>query len=297
MKYTLLYFIVLFFTASLNAQDSIQLNTESPNLQKIVKSGKITLINDEIIEFSNLTYEKNEQVKYTNVTSHSEEHLFLPSIKDIDENEVVFIDLNEKVEKDTLFRVHYPEGIYVTKEDFLRQKPSKFDKVIPKGLYGFEKPELTEVEHNNFFYYADSNTKVKKVFAISYQGHLFFQVNAILKNRNKTDRAQESDFGNSFVRVISGGKKYLYTEAELANTWAKGFAYGAVGGTAGYYLAQSTIKGKGIVWDFENEEFNIFKNCKDYNQFMQANHPEGMQKCENQQPDMHLVRKTIAEIN
>ena len=56
------------------------------------------------------------------------------------------------------------------------------------------------------------------------------------------------------------------------------------------------IKGKGIVWDIKNQEFNIFKNCKDYNDFIKDKYPEGVQQCENQQPDMLLVRKAIEKI-
>ncbi|WP_290820133.1 hypothetical protein [Flavobacterium sp.] len=50
---------------------------------------------------------------------------------------------------------------------------------------------------------------------------------------------------------------------------------------------------KGIIWDFKNKEFNIFKNCKDYNRFIEKIHTESIQKCENQQPDITEIRKTI----
>ena len=164
---------------------------------------------------------------------------------------------------------------------------------MPKGLIGFVKPKLTTIEHNCFFYNEDTDEKLKDVFAVSYQGHLYFQINAILSNRNKTDIAQTNDFPNSFVRVIMGGKNYLYTEANLANQWAQAISYGAVGGAVGGALANSVIYGKGVVWDFKNSEFNIFKNCEDYNEFIKDIYPNGVQGCENQQPNVMNIRKVI----
>mgnify|MGYP000439297352 CR=1 FL=1 len=61
-------------------------------------------------------------------------------------------------------------------------------------------------------------------------------------------------------------------------------------------IASDLIKGKGIVWDFENEEFNIFKNCKDYNEFIKDESPDDIQKCEKRQPNMFAVRKAINKI-
>lgn len=195
------------------------------------------------------------------------------------------------VEKDTLFKPNYPEGIYLSKKDFINKKPSSSKTVVMKG---FNKKTMDSIIHNPYFYYLDTDKRVKKVFAISYKGHLYFQITSILKNRNKADKAQSTYFPNTFVRVIIGGENYLYTEAELFNQWAQGAAvnFGAVGGV----IANNLIKGKGIVWDFANEEFNIFRSCKDYNDFIQDKMPEDSQACENHQPDMLKVRETIEKI-
>ena len=53
---------------------------------------------------------------------------------------------------------------------------------------------------------------------------------------------------------------------------------------------------KGIVWDVKNKEFNIFKNCKDYNEFIKAIYPEGVQSCEQHQPDITRIREVIEKI-
>ncbi len=249
---------------------------------KTIKSGVITLANDSKKEFVNLTYKKS-MVVYTNVTTNLKEHLMLMFVKDIEEK--------EPITTNNLFKPKYPEGLYLTKGDFINKKPSQIKKVVPKNIMGKKKP-LLSITHSCFFYDAATDIKIKKVFAISYKGHLYFQVYSILKNRNKTDRAQTSDFSNSYVRVINGGGNYFYTEANLANQWAQGALYNVASGV----LADDVIYGKGVVWDFKNEEFNIFKNCKDYNEFLEQVYPEGKQKCEKQQPDMLKVREAIQKV-
>ena len=64
----------------------------------------------------------------------------------------------------------------------------------------------------------------------------------------------------------------------------------------GGIIAGDLIKGKGIVWDFKNKEFNIFKNCKDYNKFIKEKSPNDIQKCKNNYPNMFEVRKTIDKL-
>lgn len=200
----------------------------------------------------------------------------------------------ESIQKDTLFHSNYPEGVYLSKADFIKKAPSPTHKVYPVSLYGREKlPEVSKV-HNCYFFNEKTSQKVKNVFAVSYNDGLYFQIKAILKNRNKNDKAQSANHPNSFVRVIMGGENYLYTEAELVNKWAAGTAvnFGAAGGT----IYQDLIKGKGIVWDFKNQEFNIFKSCKDYNEFIQDKLATASQNCDEHEPNMLEVRKAISKI-
>lgn len=201
-----------------------------------------------------------------------------------------------EISTDSLYKPNYPEGIYRTKEYFIKKIPFQRTTVVPKGLIGLTKPTLNTIVHNCFFYYSFSDEKIQDVFAISYKGHLYFQISAILKNRNKTDRAQSNNFPNSFVRVILGGNNYLYTEAELSNVWAQGIAYGGIGGAVGGALANKWVYGKGLVWDFKNNEFNIFKNCEDYNEFIKDKNNDGIQTCKENQADVFRIRKDIEKI-
>lgn len=200
-------------------------------------------------------------------------------------------ELTEIVKYDTLFKPKYPDGIYLSKKDFISKKVNTSKAV---ELRNFNKKPIDSIIHNPYFYYKENKKKVKNVFAISYKGHLYFQIKAILENRNKTDRAQSTNFHNTFVRVIIGGNNYLYTEAELVNQWAMGTAvnFGIVGGI----IANDLIKGKGLVWDFKNEEFNIFKSCKDYNIFISTKIKDDIQECKNHQPNIFKVRETIDKI-
>lgn len=274
-----------------------------------IASGVLTFINDDEINFYNL-YKEQDKLFYTNVTTGETEHVFTPSVKSIarkdpslaqienTKNETQEID-NQNTDNslsDENFYNDYPEGVYESLDDFIHKKVNTSYTLEPRGLTGFVKPVLDTIEHTCFFYNKKTKYKVTKAFAISYKGELFFQIKSILKNRNRKDRSQSSNFVNSFVKVLKGGPNYLYTEANLANAWAQGFAYGAIGGVAGTSMAQDMVHGKGIVWDVKNKEFNIFRNCKDYNEFAQQVYPKGIQSCPKKQPDVLAIRKVIEKI-
>lgn len=197
--------------------------------------------------------------------------------------------------KETVYQSTYPDGIYFTKDDFLKKIPSQRP-IVPKGLTGFKKPALVESGHNCYFYYVSPDERIKDAFAVSYNGHLYFQINAILENRHKDDDSQTNSFPKSFVRVIIGGTNFLYTEADLANVWAKGAAYGGIGGGVGVALANKWTYGKGVVWDFAKGEFNIFRNCKDFNEFIKDVYETGIQECKKNQPDAINIREIIEKI-
>jgi hypothetical protein len=267
--------------------------------QKEAKAGVITLVNTQMMGFNNLKISE-DNVTFTNVATRTEVTYPLTEVSLIeDDNQKTVFKGSPPVKpkpavtvNDTLYRPNYPGGIYKTKEDFINKKPSSREFVLPVGLTG---NYLENIEHNCFFFDGEGD-KIKNAFAISYDGNLYFHVGAILKYRNKKDRAQTDDVAHQFVRVIIGGDNYFYTEADLANLWAQALAYGGVGGIAGTLLAKSFVYGKGVVWDFKNREFNIFKNCKDYNTFIEPLYSEGVQDCNEQQPDMYKVRKAIEKI-
>lgn len=296
---------------------------------KLAEKGTITLADNQKIAFNNIRLQDGKFV-FFDIKSGTESNLSINEIKYIEDDRDSKIFTNKtvvdrtresdlkleaeqkrltiaaetkkaadykqklEVEKKNPAMNLYPFGIYATKQDFLNKIPTSTEEIIPKEVVDLDKSILYGIPNECFFYYLQSDKKVKNAFAITYRGNLYFQISAILENRNKTDRFQSNDHPNSFVRVRSYGANYYYSEVELANFWAQGFVYND--GIAGAIMAENMSKGKGIVWDIKKQEFNIFKNCQDYNDFIKDKYPEGVQECKNQQPDMLQVRKAIEKI-
>ena len=297
----------------------------------LAQKGIITTATNEKISFNNLRL-VNGKFVYLDVASASEKELAINDTKYIEggQQSKVFTNkavvertkeedlqreavqkakaIEEATQRDIAYRKKveaekirpaydlYPVGVYATKTDFLNKKPSNSEALVAKEVTDMDKETYYGIPDECFFYYVQSDKKVKNSFAVSYRGHLYFMIDAILNNRNKTDRAQSNDHPNSFVRTKIHGDNYYYLEADLANFWAQGASVGAFGIIIGSAVADSMNNVKGIVWDIKNKEFNIFKNCKDYNAFIKDLYPSGVQECKNQQPDIKLVRTAIDKI-
>lgn len=291
MKKISLFIFILLFAKAFSQQD-----------REAIASGSITMRNSEVVNFKNLHWEKGKAF-YLNTDNGQNEELYDNSIIKITDsgNKVVFEnkDIKTSETKNTPYKkpeekaqpkeyknkLGYPEGIYETKEFFIRKTPSSTLSLTKKGLIGFEKKPTGDEDVNAFFYNSDDK-KLKNIFAIVYHGDLYFGIEAILSNRNKTDRAQSSDFPNSFVKTKFGGQNYIYLEVTLANAWAKGFS-----SNMGIYGMDDYLKG--VVWDIKNQEFNIFKNCQDFNLFINDKYPDASQTCQNQQPNLNEVQAAL----
>lgn len=319
MKHVLLFIFVLLNTTLGLAQSAL------------AQKGIITLSGNEKIAFNNIRLENGKFV-FFDVKSGTESSLGINEIKYIEDerNSKVFtnktvVDRNREAdqkfeaeqkklaiatevkkaaaykqmledEKKALAMNLYPNGVYTTNEDFLNKTPNTSEELIPKEVVDLDRSVLNGIPNECFFYFLKTDKKVKNAFAVSYRGHLYFQVGAILNNRNQTDRAQSNDHPNSFVKVLIYGENYYYCEAELANHWAQVSAVGGFGIIVGGIMANEMTKGKGIVWDIKKKEFNIFKNCRDFNDFITDKFPEGIQECGKHQPDMNKLRKALEKI-
>lgn len=320
MKYKLL-FIILIINCTICLSQS-----------ELAKKGVITLADNQKIAFNNVRLENGKFV-FLDIKAGQEGSLAINEVKYIEDENTSKVFTNKSVvdrtseadlkyeaeqkklaiaeatrkeakfkkkleeEKTALAYGIYPNGVYFTKEDFLNKKASNSSyELFAKEVDGIEKERIYGIPDECFFYYFSNDKKIKDVFAVSYRGQLYFQINAILKNRNKIDRAQDNDHPNSFVRVKIYGVNYYYFEADLANIWAQGASVGAFGIIIGSAVATTLDNLKGIVWDIKNKEFNIFKNCSDYNEFIKDKYPEGIQECKKQQPDIELIRKAIEKI-
>jgi hypothetical protein len=189
----------------------------------------------------------------------------------------------------------YSEGFYVTLEDFINKKTTKLNPVERRTIVGLEKKLIhkNSIVDHVFLYTIADQTKLTGVFAVSLNGNLYVQQKNFRKYAVKGDKSEEGDNPNSYHRVLQAGK-FLYLEAELANGWSKGLAYGS-GGAIGGVIGSSMNRLKGIVFDINKKEFNVLKDCKDFNEFLTSYQVENV-KCENKKIDIITVRENINKI-
>lgn len=175
--------------------------------QNNCSSGTIKIINGQTYAFKDLVI-KDTQVIFVNKDTNKKVYHLLNAIDSIydDEGNEVYVnniksiaikedpsitsneantEENEAVDD---FVNPYPEGVYYTKEDFINKKVSDLS-IVPKLMY-YSEDEFDEDNLPNqiYFYDKSKNTKIKNIFAISYQNKLYFQVKSILKNCNYKDK-------------------------------------------------------------------------------------------------------------
>jgi len=204
------------------------------------------------------------------------------------------------------YNSNYSPGIYKTKTEFINNTPS----ITSTEDLRIEKIELIgqidSLIRRCKFYNKTTDKKIKKVFAISFENKLYFSTGAILKNKNKKDKSLSANSNNEFVLVLLGGSNYLYSEAGLINHWKVGLSSGVssgVGGITGYALGEAiegaypttTVYGKGVVWDFKKNEFNVFTDCKDFNEFIYPFELESL-NCNVPEINLNEIRERISKI-
>lgn len=176
-------------------------------------------------------------------------------------------------------KLDYPEGIYITKKDFISKVPSRN---IPLAIKNrFPEEEIDSLNRRCNFVDKKTGRKIKKVFAVVFNGNLYFRTGAIIKNKNNEDKSLSpaTSASNQFVLVLKGANNYLYTEAGIINHWQVGVSAGLA--SNGIYLANDNGSGfyiniKGVVWDIKNEEFNVFRNCEDFSNFLESKNLENI---------------------
>ena len=204
---------------------------------------------------------------------------------------IVWAQNSSTTENVELLNSNYPEGVYLSYEDFLDKKAINYGPfMVRKPMAGFKELEKSMEADQVFFFNSKNNTKITNAFAISYNGSVYFQQRQIHKLASKEDRNQEGDNPNSYHRVKKDGK-FLYLEVSFANAWSKGFAYGVGGAVAGAY-AGTLNKLKGVVFDISAKEFNLIRDCNDLN-FLLAKYNKEILSCEEKKIDILKTREII----
>jgi len=190
-----------------------------------------------------------------------------------------YLGLNHALGQQLIYKSSIPDGLYRTKEEFIKKTPSEFLQLTIDKIRLVD--DSDPLARRCFFIEKDTNKRVKRIFAISHNGYLYFSNWAIKDNKDENDKSVSlAESMNSFVRVLIGGNNFLYTESAFFNPWQTGFSGGVasgVGGVIGNELGNkinksypiTTFGGTGVVWDIKKEEFNIFRNCLDFNEFFE----------------------------
>lgn len=155
--------------------------------------------------------------------------------------------------------VNYPKGIYDTFETYKNQIPSD-----TTTAFNFKVASDT-IKYR--FFNTDTEKRIRKAFAISDGEHLYVNSKHLYKHLNKTDYGKQMrDDGKFYLKAKHIGKHYHYYENYYTGSGA------AIWGGAIAVAASRRIKG--MVYDVVLEEFNIFRNAKDFNRFVAKNHKE-----------------------
>ena len=145
-----------------------------------------------------------------------------------------------------------------------------------------------------------NNKRLKEAFAVVIDGELYYQIYEIHRYMAKKDRLPSARNADNFIKVKSSGV-YDYLEYSEAGGGGPGVGIGSGGFGTGIGLGTSLNLGKkkvtGLIYDPVNFEFNVFENCKDFNQFLAERHPQFSYECKKKKLDIEQVRKVIGQIN
>lgn len=175
---------------------------------------------------------------------------------------------NDTLQKQNMHYVKdYPQGLYLSYEDFLAKKTTPLILMERRTIFGEKRIHRDSISNNNFFFtIAEESYKYSEAFAISFNNQLYIKQRELSKKAKKGEKTQEGNNPNSYHRVIKDGK-FFYMEGRFANGIAKGAAYG-IGGAVGGVIAGNLNRLKGVIFDFEAQHFDFFKQCEDFKNFL-----------------------------
>lgn len=293
MKLLISIFLNLLFVFSL-AQE---INTQENDT---IVSGVLTLINDDEVTFYDL-YKKNEQYFYTNVSTGKEEHIFEQSIKQIEEKKVSKIESKTiKINNDYINQ--YPTGVYKTKEDFISKIPIPNLNVEILTENSSKKRNISDGILSYAFKKQGEKVLIKNVFAISYNGALYLNEEAIVKNRRRSVSKNGDGKKQEFAKVIISNENFMYAEAEISTsstavTIVGTLTGGLIGAFAGTILTGNNHGFSGVIWDNKKRDFLLFKNCRQYNKIIQELPHQNSLNCKSEYTVLDLRLKVNQSIN
>lgn len=179
----------------------------------------------------------------------------------------------------------------MTKEDYQNQKCTQnmdayVDRVIGAGKNG----EVFVLKSQ------ETGKRIKKAFAVTINGDMFYNLSAISGNLAKKDRLNIGNNQNTYLRALSRGT-YDYMEYDNRDPSGPGagLGTGGIGLGMSFNLGGSSIRG--LIYDNEQGEFNVFMNCKDLNAFLDERHPELSDECKKKKIKIGDVRQVMKQLN
>lgn len=159
MKRKILFFLFI----------SLPFLSQAQEIPTPITEGVVTTTTNQRIAFKKLRQEGIEIVFY-NVSTRSDYRYLPNSIKKIEDKEFNILYINPKFENEPnikekyvdpeskLFKPNYPEGIYLTSDDFLNKTPSSTEKIFAGEVDEVDYDVSIDFSNNCNFYY-DKNGK------------------------------------------------------------------------------------------------------------------------------------------
>lgn len=175
---------------------------------------------------------------------------------------------------------NYPKGVYETYEDFRMKTPSQ-----NPNLSTPYNTDSTAYRFNNM---DDKGKKFKKAFAISDGKDVYIQIVNLIKKFNSEDKGQSYDGGIYYLKAQNKGG-YLFVKDYFVSNSAS--MWGGLIATA------ASRRTKAVIYEEEKESFNLFKNLKDFQSFMEVNYPAVVLDLEKKKGDQKLDESEVVALN
>ena len=189
----------------------------------------------------------------------------------------------------------YNDCIYWSIEDFAENLCDDSESPYVDKVVGKKNPVKRYLVKTDL-----KNKKLRKAFAVKIDGEMYFDQYQITRYLSKGDNLTSPGTDSYYIKVVSQGT-YEYLEWTDGGGSGPGVGIGSGAFGTGVGLGTSLSLGKkkikGIIYDPQRFEFNVFKNCKDFNEFLAERHPELAYECKKKKLPIEKVREVMSKLN
>jgi len=270
IKTILLFFVGMVFSTSLaqeNTNQRIAKGTIHTNVGSTVDFADLEYRNDKVY-FSNLATSKRDSLMQSDITFVKVEVKGESTVATSSAEEIKKVVKAKRATNVVLDSI--PDGVYDDIESFVNKTPNSHPELTSR-VTGSQ----SQFDYGNTVYFYDvEDSKLRRKFAVKQNGKLYFSLRAIIDNAKKEeDGGMTTDLPNTFVKVIYNNDRFYYVEAEMesiSSALLLGYATKAIAGTE---------RERGVVWDAKKHHFDIFRNCGNFNLFLEEQKIEPKLDC------------------